>query len=481
MSMADENDEKVVRGEVEEPEDNDEVGSSAELEKKKQITNEYNVEGNTAQKQFFVQNLNMVYKQMPREAAADKSPKKYDLRQPEECSEFIEKYKNSDYVAVAIILCTFEAVSLGDLSNLQEELLKYLPKVERSGDEGEIEQDIRRNPYLSLNTLLSVIGGKRFIAVEGQTCTGLGENSKQALVNLMEQFPSLRRPIISWLIHVNEVYKYNTTFDAYQIATAFARVISLDVADAEMRIFPRLYSEPKNAGLLGILMYKLYGDALIQESVQTIILQWIKSESTWLWKPVCLVYSYLKQDGRIDISFESALGRVISKRFGRFKGNDLAFISLILVQSEAFRTMLAKVIHDTYLKANAREGRITVAVQYIKLVRSCYYLVNRACMELPLVACDTKQQQDFLAPLVEQVMSEYRLRKQLYVILEAYMKEISDYNCSDGTINHVAAYFYNIASSDFDFQQDVLYFIQNCRCRASQKIYERLKKAYGRK
>lgn len=483
MSLTEDNNAERNLNECKESEDNEEVDSSDELERKKQITNEFNAEGNLGQYQVFIQNLNalnMGYKQISKEEAPVDLNKKFDLCNIDECVEFVERYGASEYVTVAIILCTFEAVSLSDMPELQYNLTKYLPKVDVVDNESEENSVISKNPYISLNTILAIIGGKRFVTKEGQACIGLGENSKQALTNLMEAFPILRNTIVSWLVHVNEVYKFRTTFDAYQIATAFARVISIDIADAERRIFPKLCLEPKNTGILGILMYKLYVDSLVNESIQSIIWRWIKSDSTWLWRPISLTYSYLVQADK-KVYFETALQQAISRRIKLFKNNDLAFIALVLRQSEGFRTMVAEIFHDAFLSSNKRENRLFITALYIKLVRQCYYKVNKTVMDLPLITCDTKQQQEFLSPVIECIMSEYRFRKQLYLILEAYMREISNYNFSKDTINHIAAYFYNMGLYGSAYREDILCFIQNCMCKTSIQVCTRLYKAYERK
>ena len=77
-------------------------------------------------------------------------------------------------------------------------------------------------------------------------------------------------------------------------------------------------------------------------------------------------------------------------------------------------------------------------------------------------------------------MSSYRLRMQLYVILETYLKELSGYNFSVNMINHLSAYFYNMASSDAIYQEDVLYFLKNCNSKVANQIYKKLYSIYKR-
>lgn len=70
---------------------------------------------NIREYQIFIQNLDNLfagYKQNLKGTKVKQDVKKYDLRNPDDCSEFVEKYRNSEYVAVAIILSTFEVVSI---------------------------------------------------------------------------------------------------------------------------------------------------------------------------------------------------------------------------------------------------------------------------------------------------------------------------------------------------------------------------------
>lgn len=459
-----------------ESEEKEEVENSFDLEQEKRTINEYNAEGNIAQTQIFIQNLNTLNancNKSTEEINFVNTSKRYDLRKSEECSEFVEKYKNSEYLVYAIILSTFEVVALGDLPDLRERLIEYLPVADIRECDGTEENCFQQNPYISLNTILAVIGGKRINTGEGQSCTGLGEDSKQALINILEQFPILRGAIGAWLIDVNKIYKYSTTFDIYKIATAFARVISLDIAEAKRRIFSQLYENSNNTMLLGIIIYKLYQDNSLRKETENIILQWIRSDSTWLWKAVCISYAVLTGD--IDnVSFEMDLNKSIRKRIIYFKKTDFKFISIYLIQSKYFRTMIANILHNVFNRANTREKKLLLAQIYINLIRQSYYRTNASFIELPLVACDTKQQQVYLMDIIEQIMSVYHMRKQLYAILGAYLKELSRYNCSIEIINHVSAYFYNIALSSPAYQQDTLYFLKNCNNKAARQIYDRL-------
>lgn len=333
MNFADEGNEKDTISDQEETYENEEFDKSSDLEDRKRVTNELNAEGNIANTQIFIQSLsklNMNCTPSFDEKDSKESVRKYDLRNLNDCTEFVEKYRHSEYLATAIILSTFEVVMLGDLPDLQEELMRYLPAIETK-DNGEKENDCyQRNPYISLNTIFAVIGGERFITEDGQSCVGLGKDSKQALVNILEQFPLLRSSVASWLIHINKMYRYRTTFDAYQVAVAFSRIISFDIFDARKRIFAQLYTDSQNAGLLGTLVYILYEDIALKEEVENIIMQWMKSDSIWLWKSACLAYS-LFMENDIEFSYEKVLKQAISKKILQFKRSDMRFVSALMI------------------------------------------------------------------------------------------------------------------------------------------------------
>lgn len=478
MNPIDEINEKVdeIENEKEEKSDNKTIDNSDALAHEKRKENEFNVEGNTAQFQIFVQNLSNLNAFNPNANTVNiksNSKESYNLCNLEECIAFIEGYKDGEYLAIAIILSAFEVVFLGDLPDLKSSLMEYIPRIKPPEKENAEKYISQNDPYLSLNSIIAVIGGKRFVVESDQQYVGLGENSKQALLNIWEQFPDLRTSIISWLIHINKIHEYRTTFDIYQMATAFARIISLDFIDAQKRIFPQMYSNANNAGLLGILAYKLYESVELNHNMNTLLLEWIHSDSNWLWKSACLTYLYFLDDNKV-FSLESSLKKVIWKKLQYLNRNNIKFIAILMSRAKEFRLMCASILSTSFIRADSREKKISIANIYIELVRRSYYLVNKTFIELPLVSCDTKEQQRCLLPIITQVMSTYQLRKQLYIILEAYIKELSNYQFSTSVINHLAGYFYSMFINCIEYQQDVLTFLRRCQCKVAQQIYERL-------
>lgn len=461
-------------------EEKEEAENLSDLAEKKDAEKKFWAESNMAQTQIFINsmdgNLNLGYKKKREERDLKQTIRKYDLRDQEQCTEFVETFRDGEYLALALILCTFEAVVVGDLPELKSKILKYLPATESMDNEG-IHYP-KQDPYLSINTILAVIGGHCFTTAEGQNCIGLGEHSEKGLRNLMEQFPMLRDSIVCWLIQLIDSYRYRTTFDAYQIATAFARVISLDFSDAKKRIFPQMYLNSGNAELLGTLIYMLYQEDRFRIEAENILLQWLKSTEKWLWKPACMTCLFLWENEHGFI-YKENLKKAIRRNIWYFQWKDWVFIRELLFQSKSFRTMFAELFKDVYTASDDKSKQMIWAEKYVNLIRRCYYKVNFARFELPLVACDTKEQQKCLSQVIRKVMSNYNLRRQLYLILEAYLKELSSYAYSETTVCHIAAYFFNMASVGLEFRQDIFAFLKRCQNKVAEQIFKQLQLLYA--
>ena len=457
--------------------DNEPISNSSDLEQEKQrIAQEFHANGNIGTYQFFINSLDsMNLGAAQRSGSAPKpSNQTYQLYTRSGCSDFVERYKNSEHLAVAIVLSVIELVRLSDLSELKALLVEELPTAELEGEDG---TPAVRDPYISMNTFLTAIGGEWFMNQDGQQCVGLGEHSRQALQMIWEQFPALRDPICRWLVRLCQVYKFRTAFDANQVVCAFVRVISLDFEDARKRIFTRLYSYGDSTGLLGNIMYKLYEDSSLQQEAEHMLLWWLSSESNWLWRPACLACSRLMP--QLDHErFDPPLEKVMNRRLNRLTKGDAAFIAVLLEQSEYFRTLLTRLLGRAIQRESRRAGRLQTAQAYLYLLRNSYYLVNVGSPVLPLAACDSRQQQQFLAPVLRVVMFQSALRKQLYAILRAYMKELSYYQHTQQLVDHLCAYYYNMAQSAPDYWLDILQFLDNCQEKLSKQICGRLRSLY---
>lgn len=471
--------EKIKNDELEEEADDtidtpDAFKSVSDLEQEKQILLEkkFQVEGNRAVTQIFIQSLetlNTSASPCPSTSSINTCDKLYNLKCRSECIEFVEHYQNSEYLIFAIILGTFEMVGSGDLSLLKNSLQEFLP-LHETLDKDSTQVRVSYNPYISLDTILHVIGGRHFVTDDGRQCIGFGDDSENILMNLWELFPMLRSAIISWLLRLNDDHPCNTAFDAYQIATAFSRIISLDIIDAKTKIFLPLYSNPNNAGLLGSIAYRLYQNISLREEMDKIVLAWARSKRFWLWRPAVLVYSFLEDGSNLEIP----LKRALEKRLTSMEKADFNFISAVLMKKPRIRTLFADVFYRAYRAASSKEEKQTIAQTYVRFVNNGYYRVCSSRQALPLVACDTKQQQEFLAPLLVQVMVVYSTREQLYLILHAYLEEISRYSVSTELRAHLCAYFYNLTRAGSSYCQDVLWFLKKCNNEVANQIYTQL-------
>lgn len=457
--------------------DYEEFSNADDLVQKKQREYEMNAQNNCATNQVFFQEadnvkiFNITYANSVTPKLSE--VKSYNLSEINGCIEFVERYKDSEYLAVAIILSIFKSISLGNLANLKTSIMEFLPLSTISNRAGSDEQALITDPYLSLNTVMFVIGGTQFNEVDGQKCARLVDNTSQPLSNFWEQFPSLRTPIVSWLSHITTIYTYCTNFDVCQLSTAFTRIISLDFIDSEQRIFPILYTNDDNTSLLGFLGYNLYRDKDLCNKVTQIINQWMNEDKTWHWKSACLVYCNLMNKG-IAFQLESELKRLIEKKLLTLLKYNLAFLARLASLSLPFNQMLVTIISSSFCKADTRDKRLRIARIYVNLIRYSYYCVNSSVTNLALAICTTKEQQHCITPIINQIMTVYSLRKQLYIIMNAYLKELSGYHASDKLINYLSAYFYNMTLAGKEYYDDVIYFLENCQCSISTQIYKRL-------
>lgn len=459
---------------IEEVAEKEQTDSAEELEQKKRNLNEFNAKENNAETQLFVQNLNYYVEKEKFVQEKKIDERTYDLESRKDCVEFIEKYKESEYLLVALVLCTFEFVTLGDLPNLRAELAVYLPKTEAQESEKDKKPFYQSNPYLSLDSIFAIIGAKQFTIEGGIRCAGFCKESNQALVNVWEQFPALREAIILWLIHLNETYEMNTALQTYQISTAFERIISLDITDSKMKIFPQLYENEKNVGLLGFLAYRLYYNNELKEEIVAIIKQWIKSDSKWLWKSACMAYYFFREDNE-DFPHKKQLLNLIIIRLKHFEREDYGFVVTLLQKSKHFRGLFINALNEVQAMKGTKRSEKQI---YINIIRRCYYKVNARNVELPLVCCDTELQQNRLTSLLKDIMSNYYLRKQLYAILKAYLKELSGYEISSKTVMHISAYFYNMTLAGIVYRRDVINFLKDCDTKVSKQIISILQDIY---
>lgn len=396
------------------------------------------------------------------------------MENKDECARFVEEYRNGEYLALAVTLAIFDVVTINDLPNIENSLISLLPNTDEPEEDGEPVNSHRSDPYLSLQSKLMVVGAKSFIRNDGQNCVGFGDKSKQILLNIWTQFPGLRDPIISWLVKLSQIHKYRTSFDLQQIIGAFSKIISLDFYDAERRIFPKLYSNPKNMFFLGTLACFLVKDPYMKDNAHSLLLNWTKSDSVWLWRSALL--SYAGMDTPEEYADLKALLQDRLKSNMRSFSSEEAFSFIAIFSCSAHsRQMLC----ETFYKQITAKGlykleKEQIAQCYLLMVTHSYYKVNELSPELYFVACDTREQQKYLSPVIAQVLENRLTREWLFTVLSLYIREISLYSVSEQLIRHIAAYFINLTRSAPLYKKDILFMLRECRCSASDKILKLL-------
>lgn len=475
----DDKDETIIEEDSEEGE-KENIETADDLMKEK-ADNKFIARENTAQIQIFVQNANFDSKSDIKQVfdlvnASTSNDKQYDLQKTEDCADFFSTCKNIEYIALAIILSAFEIVPIGDYTNLKDLLIEYLPVVLQIDQDGKETYVQQTNSYLSLNTMLSVIKGKIFIMDDGQQCIGYGEGFEKVLSNIWGQFPDLRKPMVNWLLKINEMFEYKTSFEVYQVTGAFIRIITEDFQYAKRQVFGRLYSASNNLGLIARLAQELLEDKRFETDILNIVFGWMESESNWLWKSALLVCLHTYEPD-VDRQLHKAIVSAIKRRMFRFQNSDVKFIVLFAGNAKNVRTIMAFVFYDLY-QSSSIQGKEILAQIYLKMIRYGYYQVDRNRIDLPLVTCDSKEQMENLHSTLAFIMTRYDLYRQLCWILQAYIEEISGYDVSPKTLNHLTAFFYVLTRDEYDYQKDIFLFLSELQGNIAKKIHDKLMKIY---
>ncbi|NBI17216.1 hypothetical protein D1841_05770 [Neglecta sp. X4] len=451
--------------------------SPEKLQEAKRAFQNLDASGNVAERQIFINTLNMgstpQYKENPDVPQAKKAVS-FALETPEGCARFIEEYRNGEYLALAVTLAVFDVVTINDLPNIENNLIRFLPDVEETDDEGKKTNEHRNNPYLSLQSKLTVIGAKSFTRDDGQSCVGFGGRSKQILSNIWTQFPALRSPIISWLVEVNHIHKYRTTFDLQQIIGAFSKIISLDFDDAKREVFPKLESNPDNMFFLGMLVCFLVKDPYMKDNAHSLLLRWAWSNSGWLWKSALFSYAGLDMPEKYT-DLKTQLQERLREKIYFCDHKEASLLVKIFSYSAHARQMLCELLHTQMTARNLHKREKELTAQfYLMMVTNSYYSVEKLSPELYFVACDTPAQQGSLSSVIAQVLANYLTRQWLFTVLKLYLEEISGYKVSDQLIKHIAAYFINLIQSAPLYRNDVLDILKECSCSASARILKLL-------
>ena len=463
MSLDNEEMNTMSQNEVKDDEFGQEIEDAEELRQKKE-DDRFHIAGNLATTQIFINNLDSFnWKGISKTEEYTSKVQTYDLNKQDECIEFIEKNQNTEHLMIALILSVFDRVALSDLVYLKQGLGEFLITYGNS-------EKMDNKPFFSVNSILEVIGGQKFKTADGKIWLSMKNGSELALGNIIEQFPELKDIIVHWLVNVGNADIEETSFDIYQLAMAFERIVKLDLDMAEKYIFPLLYEHTHNSALLGLLIYWMYRNKESKEVASRQLQYVIQREQSWEWKIACIVYSYFVENEE-GFAYEGQTKSLLRRKIVTGRREDYMFISMLMIQSRGFRTVITEIYNMTYKKAMQRSEQEQIACSYIKLVRISYYQISKIQIELPLIACDSYKQQENIQLVLNMVINTYSLRKQLYAILKAYMNEISNYVVARRSVRHIAAFFYNLLQVDSDYREDILEFLETCRSKVAKEVY----------
>lgn len=442
------------------------INNEEELEQEK---SKFIAKNNSAETQWFIQSLdkicinNLKIEYQVKEGESKKENKTYNLEDKKECVEFIEKNNKNKIFLVTLVLCTFQYVAVGDLPRLVSKLKEQL--VDKTLQVNNYEEEI-----IASDTIFRMIGAG-FISVEiapELKCVGFGKKANKIMKIVWEQFPDLREVIEKWLISLCDQYDETMTIETIQIMEAFYQIIILDYIEAEIRILPYLYKKESNVGNLAFLIYKLYTNDDSRTFAQKLIQKIIEMESNWLWKSVTLFY-YMAIKYKKEIVINKQLKEKVLHKLSEFHYKDYKFIAELLMSQMEMRNFIIEMLME-----KQKEERDIIVAIYLKILRVCYYKINSKRVELPLVCCDTEQQQKQLGNIVHTIMEKYTYRKELYILLGGYLKELSHYDISNRTVKHLAAYFYNLSLADGIGIQEVNGFLDYCDNKVSTQVLQML-------
>lgn len=463
---------QIEEEQVEASEQNNFIDNSESLIKNKHINNEFNAEENVAETQYFIQNYNCYVPNNETMLPKEADDKSYDLACLEDCIEFVKRYNNSEYFTTALVLCVLQTVPLADLYELRTIFQECLQQEMSSGEEEHRETE----RYVALNSILTTIGARSFVSKNGMRCVTIGKSAEKAMLHFFEQYIVLQRVIPLFMVRISSENKFSTAPYIYQTAESLSKISSLKIKNFRTEILPLFYEDTINPNLFSVLMYKLYlaGD---RKTVENIISEWFSLRKVFFLRILCLTYAVFEEN-EIECFFEMELTQLLSDKMIYLHGKERRFLAGILMRSENFRTLFSGIFSELFAEKINRDKKRTIAQAYINIIENCYYRVSEVFVDLPLVVCDTQKQQKQLGQLLDFIMTVYELRKQLYAILEAYLKEISQYELTEKSINHLSGYIYNLSLSGKEYQEDLFGFLAGCRCVAVEKIRRRLLKAY---
>ena len=209
-----------------------------------------------------------------------------------------------------------------------------------------------------------------------------------------------------------------------------------------------------------------------REYAQQLIKQWLSDTRGWFWMPVSLVY-VLQAETEQSCNYENSLEKILANKITYLTKRNGFFLAQLLIQSKKLQILICRIFYRLFQQTDNYGKRKDIAKQYLRLIRMCYYQVDKVKYELPLVVCERFEQHRQLGKILWIVMEEYSFRRQLYIILQAYLKEISEYSVSQKTITYLSAYFCNMYQ-DESYREDVISFLKDNQNAVSNMILDRL-------
>lgn len=447
----------------------EEFASSEDLEEKKQKLSEFNAHDNYAQEQIFIQDLgtggvHIHYHGLKEESG--EGEKEYDLREKRDCIEFIEKYFFTENFVFAIILLAFNSVYIEDITDLKK-------KVQRCFEKRDNKKQTEQKKYVAIDSVLKMIGGRKAKLDNKEICLNQEDESGTAFRNMLEQFPDLQQIILELLLMVANDKKYYKTFYIGREISLLAKIIDCCGEMTINEIIPALHQNNNNICLLAGYVNRLIVENQ-REYAQKLIEQWLSDTRDWLWMPVSLVY-VLQEETEQRCSYENSLEKILAEKITYLTKKNGFFLAQLLMQSKKLQILICRIFYKLFQQIDDYGKRKDIARQYLRLIRMCYYQVDKCKYELPLVVCEKYEQQKQLEKILWIVMEEYSFRKQLYIILQAYLKEISEYSISQKTIGYLSAYFCNMCQ-DESYWEDIISLLKDNQNVVSNMIVKRLNK-----
>ena len=399
-------------------------------------------------------------------AKSKKSEKNYKLYDRLECSEFVDEYKNSLHFAYAVSISLFEYVPVSSLQILSEHLMRRLPmNLNEKGD----EDNTFKNPFISLDTILSIIGAETCLITYKscfenvcEKCVYFPEYHDKVMTNFWEMFPLLRNQITSWLIESYSTACINNgSFKTKCFINAMVNIIKLDFSDSLNRLFIQLTSNPSNKNLLTALLFTLINGKDTNKNASELLRQWSSSHK-WLWEIPFVIFS----DYPSELSFASEIETTLHYKilnsleeendrfFGLISGKMMTSLKLRTMVSKIFRKIFAETIEKSLSK---------VQLTFLMFVSYSYSFVNKNKTNLPLITFDNRQQAENINPIIISIISDYNKRHILFDVLKAYIEEINDYEIPDLLLNGLKSFFYIISKNSPKYFSDILRFLKNIK------------------